>query len=307
MPGKFYYGGQAVIEGVMIRGQRHYAIAFRSPTGEIVATSSTLNTLFTGSFRRIPLLRGIVVLAETLVLGMRALSQSANVAMGQEQKELSSWALLGMLTISLTLAVAIFFVIPLAASSVFDRLTESSLVSNIAEGIIRLIILVAYIWGISFMRDIRRVYAYHGAEHMTVHAYEAGDPLDISSVRQYSRAHPRCGTAFLLTVIVLATVIFAMVGRPSLPWMLVSRIGLLPIIASISYEVIRFTGAHFHNPLVRILTSPSLALQALTTRKPDDDQIEVAIHAMNTALAADAGIDVPMNVKTGPGETGQGP
>ena len=286
---KHLYGGQAVIEGVMIRGKRYSSIAVRKPDGEITLKTDPLSTFFTGKLRRIPLLRGVIVLAETLVLGMKALSYSANVPLQQEGQELSRGSIAAMITISLVFAVGIFFLAPLFAVRTFDSVISSSLLSNFLEGVIRLAIFVVYIYLIGRMGDIRRVFAYHGAEHMTIHARENGDPLEVHEVRKYSTAHPRCGTAFLLVVMVVAILVFAFLGRPSIEWRILSRILLIPVIAAVSYEIIRFSGKHSANALVSLITAPSLALQSLTTRQPDDAQVEVAIAAVNEAVAADEG------------------
>ena len=300
---RFSYGGQAVIEGVMIRGQRFAAVAARRPGGEITTRLTPLNTLYTGAIRRIPLLRGVIVLAETLVLGMQALAYSANVSLEEEEKELGRWSMGLMLATSLGIAVALFFLLPLFLVSIFDRMYDDAILSNIVEGIIRLGMFLAYVWGIGRLPDIKRVFAYHGAEHMAVKTYEAGEPLETSSVRQYTTAHPRCGTAFLLVVMLVAIVVFAFLGKPPMLLRILSRIVLIPVIAGVSYEVIRFSGKHQGNPLVRAIMAPSLLLQLLTTRRPDDSQIEVAICAVETAIAADEGRLLSENAGTTEGPT----
>ncbi len=281
------YGGQAVMEGVMIRGQRNMSVAVRRPDGTIALLCTPLSQLFTGRLRRVPLLRGIIALVETLTLGMRALSYSANVGVEAEGEELSSGAVAGMIAVALVFGVGLFFVIPVFASRSLEGWVGSDLVTNVIEGIIRLGIFLGYIVLIGRMEGIRRVFMYHGAEHMTVHAQERGDPLDVESVRKYATAHPRCGTAFLLVVMVVAVVAFVFVGREPLWWLVVSRIVLVPVIAAAAYEVIRLSGRYSANPLVGLITGPSLALQSLTTRQPDDDQIEIAIAAMTQAIDAD--------------------
>ncbi len=287
---KFFYGGQAVIEGVMIRGQRAFSVAARNPEGEICAISHSIPSLYTGPWRRVPLVRGTIVLLEMLVMGIQALTYSANVAAGGGEDPISKRAIAVTIALSLSFGVALFFVLPLVVvERGVDRFTDSSVLSNLAEGVLRLIIFLAYIKLIGLMRDIRRVFAYHAAEHMTVHAQEAQVPLDTSHIRRFPAAHPRCGTAFLLTVMVVAIIVFTLLGTPSLQWRLLSRILLIPVIAGLSYEIIRFSGAHAGNRLVKLFMAPSLALQALTTRPPDDDQIEVAISAMQTAISADQG------------------
>ena len=316
-PRRAIYGGQAVIEGVMIRGRDHYSLAVRKLSGEISVTSSRLSTLFTGRLRRIPLVRGVVVLLETLVVGIEALSRSANIALEEEGQELSKWSMAIMLGISLSLGIGLFFIAPLFAIRSLDSIIASDELSNLMEGLLRLAIFLAYILLIGMLPDIKRVFAYHGAEHMTVHAQEHDLPLDVEHVRRFSTAHNRCGTAFLLVVMVVAIAVFTFVGRPSLPVSVASRIVLVPLIAAISFEIIRFSGAHAANPLVKLIVYPSLALQALTTRKPDDDQVEVAIQAMKHAIAIDEGTaladappdaDAPADVEDGDvGEaTGEG-
>lgn len=287
------YGGQAVIEGVMIRGREFYSLAVRRPDGEIYHSHERLNTAFTGPIRRIPFLRGVLVLFETLILGLKALNRSATLASTDTQsgggEEIPTWLLYLTLGVSLALGVGIFFVLPLLAVWLVDPFIESDLVSNLVEGIVRLIILVAYIGGIGMMKDIRRVFAYHGAEHMAVHTYEAGLPLTVENVRKFDTPHPRCGTAFLLTVVLVSVVVFMFLGRPDMEWRILSRVLLIPVVASISYEFIRFYGMHSNWRIARAMSLPGLWLQRLTTRQPEDDQIEVAITAMGAAVAADAG------------------
>ena len=281
------YGGQAVIEGVMIRGQRHVSVAVRRPDGGIALQCRPLSRLFTGRLHRIPLVRGLIVLIETLALGLRALNYSANVSLESEGQELGKGAIAGMIGFSLLFGIGLFFLVPVLASTPLEGSFGSDLVSNIAEGVIRLALFVGYVVLIGRMAEIRRVFMYHGAEHMTVHAQERMDPLQVNEVRKYPTAHPRCGTAFLLVVMIMAIIVFAFVPREPFWWLIVSRIVLIPVIAGLSYELIRFSGRHAGNPLVRLITAPSLALQALTTRQPEDDQIEVAIAAMRQTLQAD--------------------
>ncbi len=282
------YGGQAVIEGVMIRGQRNVCVAVRRPDGTVAVRRQPLSPLFTGPARRVPLVRGVVALAEMLTLGMKALNFSANVGMEAEGEEMSGAAMALMMAVSLLFAVGVFFLAPLFASHWLEGLLGSSLAANIAEGVIRLVLFLAYILLIGRMNDIRRVFMYHGAEHMTVHAQERGDPLEVAAVRKYPTAHPRCGTAFLLVVMVVSVIAFVFVGREPLWWLVSSRVVLIPVIAAVSYELIRLSGRFAGNPLVGLITGPSLALQRLTTREPTDDQIEIAIEAMRLALDADA-------------------
>ena len=288
------YGGQAVIEGVMIRGVRHYSLAVRRPDGDIFCDTEPVSSRFSGRVRRIPGVRGVLILAETLWYGMKSLQRSAIIAAGETEgadggdSSVSKWVMAMTMAVALALGIGIFLVLPLLAVRLIDPFLASSVVSNLIEGVIRLVILVAYVAGISAMKDIRRVYAYHGAEHMAVHTYEAGQPLTVDNVRRHPTPHPRCGTAFLLTVAVVSVLVFALLGRPDLEWRILSRIALIPVVAAVSYEIIRFAGAHRQAWFGKALAAPGLTLQLITTRQPDEAQIQVAIAAMKAALAADA-------------------
>ena len=282
------YGGQAVLEGVMIRGQDNVCVAVRRPGGTIAIKVDLINRLFKGRLRQVPLVRGVLVLTEMLILGMRSLTYSANVGLEAEGDEIGKSALALMIITSLLFSIFLFFIIPVFASEGINIVFGSDLISNIAEGVIRLVIFLAYVYLIGRMEQIRRVFMYHGAEHMTVHAQESSDDLDVMSVRRYSTAHPRCGTAFLLVVMVVSIFVLTFVGRDPLWWLITSRVVLVPFIAAVSYEVVRLSGIYSGNIFVRFITVPNLALQSLTTREPDDDQIEVAIAAMNQVLVEDA-------------------
>jgi uncharacterized protein YqhQ len=271
----------------MIRGQRCASVAVRRPDGTIALRSDLISPFFTGKARKLPLVRGVITLIETFTLGMRALMFSANVGMEAEGEEIGKGAMAGILATALLFAIGLFFLVPVLASKPLEGFMGSDVASNLAEGLIRLAIFLAYIVLIGRMGQINRVFMYHGAEHMTVHAQERQDALDVESVRKYPKAHPRCGTAFLLVVMVMAVIVFVIVGREPFWWLITSRIVLVPFIAAVSYEAIRFSGFHADNPLVRLIAAPSLALQALTTRQPEDDQIEVAIAAMKEAIATD--------------------
>lgn len=294
------YGGQAVIEGVMIRGVRHYSLAVRRPDGDIFCTTEPVSSRFSGSMRRVPFVRGVLILAETLWLGMKSLQRSAVIAAEETPSdELSgggdtvSNVTMGItMVIALAIGIGIFLVLPLLAVRLIEPFIGSLLVSNLIEGVIRLVILVGYVAGISLMRDIRRVYAYHGAEHMAVHTYEAGQALTVDNVRRHPTPHPRCGTAFLITVAIVSVVAFAILDAllgAELYWRILSRIVPIPVVAAVSYEIIRFAGAHRSAWFGKILSAPGLWLQQITTRQPDPDQIEVAIAAMEAAVAADSG------------------
>ena len=254
------YGGQAVIEGIMIRGQDNVAISVRAPSGNIVTRVKKINTLFTGKLRSIPIIRGIIALAETLSLGMEALNYSSQVANEEEDAPPGKFSSVIMILISLSIAIGIFFILPLMVSKPFEGLLGSDVISNIAEGVIRLAVFLIYVTVISLMPDIRRVYMYHGAEHMAVHAQEKGDPLTIEEIRKYPTAHPRCGTAFLLTIMVIAIIVFTFIPRDPL-WLVVSsRIVLIPLIASLSYEFIRFNSKYEANKFVSKLSQNGVRL-----------------------------------------------
>ena len=292
MPEKrVYYGGQAVMEGVMIRGPRSMAIACRRPDGEIAVRCEPLGGVYAGPVRRIPLLRGVIVMWETLALGLRALVFSSNVQLGQEEKDVQSGPIWSTAIVSLVVVAAVFFAGPLLLANVLEDLLDSHLLVIIIEGLIRLGVVVGYIGLIGLLPDIRRVYAYHGAEHKSIHALENGDPLEAAYVQRYPTAHVRCGTSFLLTVVVVSIIVFAAVGTPELWLRILSRIVLIPVIAGISYEVIRLGGAFESSPITKALMWPNLALQTLTTRQPDDAQVEVAIRALTEVLAAERALE----------------
>jgi uncharacterized protein YqhQ len=293
MAESFHYGGQAVIEGVMIRGKEGVAISVRQPNGQLNVIKQPLAGIYKGRLRRMPFIRGIIALVETLVLGTQSLLHSAQVAAAEEGEGKIPTALLwGTVAVSLALGVALFFMVPLFATRyLIDPYIESALLSNVFEGLIRIGIFIVYLEVISLMPDIKRVFAYHGAEHKVVNAYEAGVPLDVESVKKYSTAHARCGTAFLFIVLIVAIFVFALVPQPTLWIRIVSRIALIPVIAVISYEIMKFGASHSKNPVVRILLAPGLLLQAITTREPDDSQIEAAISALSEVIKIDQNAD----------------
>ena len=290
------YGGQAVIEGVMIRGRDFFSLAVRREDGSIEDLQQRLSPIYNGRLRRVPFARGVLTLLETLILGIKTLQISADLAAttAAEKKAdsggIPGWMMAATLAFSLVFGVGLFFLLPLGVVRLLEPMIGSGLVSEAIEGALRLGILVGYVAVIGIMRDIRRVYAYHGAEHMTVHAYEAGLPLNVDNVRKFGTPHPRCGTAFLLTVVVVSVAVFIAFAllESSWWWRIASRILLLPVIAAVSYEVIRFSGKHQGAIIGKVLAAPGLWLQRLTTRQPDDAQIEVAIRAMETAVAADS-------------------
>ena len=286
MDQKIIYGGQAVIEGVMIRGMHIVSIAVRNPKGTISTHTVPINSWFNSFIRKIPFVRGILVMAETLAIGMRALTYSANVAAGEDE-EFGKGSIAVMMILSLAFAIGFFFLLPVFASKGFESLVDSNLLANIVEGLIRLILFLLYVIVIGRTEEIRRVFMYHGAEHMAVHAYENGEKLTTESVSKYPTAHPRCGTAFLLVVMLVAIIVFAFIPRDPLWWLITSRIILIPAIAAASYEAIRLSGIYSTNPLLKLISVPGLVLQRLTTRDPDPDQIEVAIVAMQEAISHD--------------------
>jgi uncharacterized protein YqhQ len=277
-----------------MRGRRFMAVAVRAPNQEIVVTSEALPYhLYGGAIQKIPFVRGITLLWDALGLGMKALMFSADVqAAGQDGAEAGAEAAslskpLAWTTVALALifGVGIFFVTPLAIVGVAEHFVgRNSIGSNLAEGLIRLALLVGYVALIGLMPDIRRVYGYHGAEHMTIHAWEHDDPLDPEHVGRYSPAHPRCGTAFLLEVVAISIVLFALLGTPDLWLRILSRIVLIPVIAGIAYELLRLGGKYPNNPVLGWVVAPGLLLQSLTTRYPDREQMEVAISSMNELL-----------------------
>jgi uncharacterized protein YqhQ len=286
--GTFHYGGQAVMEGVMMRGRTALATAVRAPNGEIVIRRQPLTSaIYTSNWARLPFIRGLVLLWETLSLGIGALMFSASVALAEEEQEMSGAVLWGTLATALALAVGLFFVTPLLLTGLADQFIESALVSNLVEGAIRLGIFVGYIWGVGRMPDIKRFFIYHGAEHKTINAYEDGVALEPGKVAAYSTAHRRCGTSFLLIVVVMSVFVFALLGRPDMVTRIASRILLVPVIASVAYELIRLGADHPRNLLIRALLWPGMLMQRLTTGEPDQGQLEVAIAALRQVLEAD--------------------
>ncbi len=282
------YGGQAVIEGVMMRGSRQMAVAVRAPDQHIVLHTQPLNALYHGPVSRLPFVRGLLGLWDALGLGWQSLSYSANVAAGEDFK-FEGPAAWGTMGVSLTIAVALFFLAPAAAAQAAEAaLQVNPWVGNVLEGFIRLGLIVGYLWAIGFMPDIRRLFGYHGAEHKTINAFEAGADLTPGSVARFPIEHPRCGTAFLLTVVLISIVVFALLGPLPLWARLLSRLVLIPVVAGLAYEYIRFTARHLGNPLIKLLVVPNLALQRLTTREPDERMLEVAIAAFNSMREQDA-------------------
>ncbi|ADB46823.1 DUF1385 domain-containing protein [Acidaminococcus fermentans DSM 20731] len=287
MTKKLSVGGQAVIEGVMMRGPGKLAVAVRKPNGEITVDLKDAGSVSDRyPILKKPFLRGVVSLVESLSYGMKALSFSAQASGEEEEGEesMSSLELAGTIAVSVGLAVLLFVVLPTGAMKLLQNEGFSPMVLNLCEGLLRLGIFLLYIWGISRQKDIQRVFQYHGAEHKTIYTYEHGLPLRVENVRPFSTLHPRCGTNFLMIVMLISIFIFTFLGWPSLWERILSRILLMPVVAGISYEIIRFAGKHMEKPWVRAAILPGLALQKLTTRQPDDDQIEVAIASLKAVL-----------------------
>lgn len=286
---KFYYGGQAVIEGVMMRGQHQATVAIRKSQGNVITHTELLPVgLYQRPIAKLPLIRGLVVLWEMLILGTRMMLFSANIrAGGEEQRPVPKGMIVGMLVFSLAFVIGVFFIGPLLLVRAGGHFAGGSLIGNAVEGVLRLVLFIGYLALIGQLAQMKRVFEYHGAEHKTVNAFEAGAELTPSSVRKFSTIHVRCGTAFLLWVVVLSIFVFALIGHPALPVTVASRIILIPLIASASYEVLRLGARYYHVPLVRAVLQPGLWLQRLTTREPSDDQLEVAITALKPVLEAD--------------------
>lgn len=283
MSDRLTVGGQAVIEGVMMRGPGVTATAVRTPEGKIEVEKKNINSISDRfPILKKPMLRGTVALIESLVIGIRSLSYSAKMA-GEEDEQLSDKEMAGTIVFALVLASILFIAIPTGGAKLFHFITEDPVFLNLMEGALRLVIFLAYIWGISRMKDIRRVFQYHGAEHKTIHCYEAGLPLTVENVQGFSRLHPRCGTNFLLIVMLVSIFVFAFLGWPDLVSRIASRILLLPVVAGISYEIIRLAGRS-DNVIVQTAIQPGLWLQYLTTRPPEDEMVEVAIESLKAVL-----------------------
>ena len=275
------YGGQAVLEGVMMRGVQTMAIAVRAPDQQIILHSQPLDAQRRGRLMRIPFVRGLVGLWDALALGWKSLSFSASIASGEQVKFEGPLAWVTM-AISLSLGVGLFFVAPAALSQLVERvLGINPWFGSLLEGLVRLGLIAGYLWLIGFLPDVHRLFGYHGAEHKTINAFEAGAELTPASVVRFPLEHPRCGTAFLLTVVVFSILLFALLGPMPVWARLLSRVLLIPVVAALAFEYIRFTARHLSNPLVKLLVVPNLALQRLTTREPDARMLEVAIAAFN--------------------------
>jgi len=281
------YGGQAVIEGVMMRGRNICAVAMRAPDGSIATKVEPLGGIYKSRLTKIPFLRGLILLWDSLGLGMRALTDSANLQSGEDEK-LEGPVLYLTLGLTFLVAIGIFFLAPAGVGWLSEHFLHwNAWWSNFLEGIIRLLLLIGYLWGIGFAPDIARVFAYHGAEHKTINAYEDGAELTPAAVAMYSVEHPRCGTAFLLILMVLSLFFFTILGPLPFAWRLISRVVMIPVLAGVAYEYLRWTANHLNLSFVRLIVRPNLALQHLTTREPDEKMLEVAITAFQTMREAE--------------------
>lgn len=291
-PTQFPYGGQAVLEGVMMRGLHQATVAVRTPSGSIVYRDRALNARRRTLWAKIPLLRGIQMLGDALVIGMWALQFSAAASAGKTDEgaaeQLSQRQLVGMASLSISLMISLFYIAPLLiASAVQYVFGWGTVTRELLDSLLRLLIFVGYLLLIRRSGDTRRVFGYHGAEHKVVNAYEAGAPLTVAGVRPFTLIHPRCGTSFLLVLLLISVVIFAPLGALPLGLRLLSRLLLVPLIAGIGYELLRLSARHYQRSWVRSLVAPTLAMQRLTTEPPDDSMLEVAIVALSRVLAAD--------------------
>ncbi|TMD61445.1 MAG: DUF1385 domain-containing protein [Chloroflexi bacterium] len=285
---QFAYGGQAVIEGVVIRGMRTIGLAVRKPSGVIYRYREPIDSpLQRSRVARLPFVRGVVVLWESLVIGVRMLMRSANVALEDESVKLEGGSAVGFVVTTLAIALALFVGLPYLATQAIHGIVADARMANILEGALRMALFLGYVSAISLLPDVRRVFAYHGAEHMTIHAFEHGEPLQPSAIEKYPTAHPRCGTAFLLLVVVVSIIAFAFLERANPILALFERLVLVLPVAAISYEVLRIGARHESSPLMRILVWPGLLLQRITTRQPTRPMIEVAIASLEEALAGD--------------------
>ena len=296
---KQYYGGQAVIEGVMMRGRKSMAVAVRNPQGEIVLHEEPLTAkIYTSTWGQWPFVRGLAMLWDALGLGIRALMWSGEVAAQEEEGEkveFSGPVAWTTIAVSLSFAIGLFFLVPtFAARLLATFVNDDPMVDAIFEGVIRLLLFVAYLWAIGRVGEIKRVFGYHGAEHKTINAYEANAPLTVAEVQKFSVQHTRCGTSFLLYVLVISILLFAPLtfsnvepGWLALLLRFVTRLALVPVVAAIAYEIIRFSAAHEDNPIMRMIITPGLWLQKMTTREPDDGMVACAIAALEPVLAAD--------------------
>ena len=291
MSNRFSYGGQAVIEGVMMRGRHSLAIAVRRPSGDIVVCETAIGGFSRRfPFLRWPLIRAVVALVEALVIGMKALNFSANQLLDEDEEEepLGFKELAFSMLLAVGLTVVLFIMVPAYLVKLVQTRIASNLLLNFMEGLIKVGLFLLYIAAISLMPDIRRVFEYHGAEHKVINGYEAGSELTVDAVAAHSRFHPRCGTSFIVIVMLTGILIFSFFGRPPFLTRVLIHLALLPVVAGISYEFIRLAGRQQNNPIVRLLSLPGIWTQYLTTREPDSQQLEVAIRSLESVLRQDA-------------------
>ena len=308
---RFNYGGQALIEGVMMRGRDAIAVALRHPDGRIVFEHERLDSgaIHGNRAAKWPFVRGLVILYETLVVGTRWLVRSAGLQAEEEGVEIGKGGVALMLLITMLLGVGLFFVLPLVVATVTVGKVENSLVQHFVEGLTRILIFIGYLMVIGRTPDVKRVFMYHGAEHMAIHTLEANQPLRPEFVRQHPTAHPRCGTEFLVVVILLSILAFSLVGRQDPIVMIASRILLIPVIAAVGYELLRLGARHRSNPIVKVVMWPGILVQMITTKQPTDDMIEVAIVSLEEAMKADGetvpegGLELARDPMPKPGET----
>ncbi len=285
MSRKFQYGGMAVLEGIMMRGPEQTALAVRKSDGTIhLEKEENTSLLKRYPFLKWPFIRGTYILIESMVAGIHMLNISANIALEEEDEELSPWEIAITMSIALGLAILLFMVLPTAIVHYSQRYLGGIVLQNLVEGVLRIGFFLLYVYFISKMPDIARVFMYHGAEHKTIFAYENGEDLTIENARKYSTLHPRCGTAFLLIVMVMSILVFVMLGEGNLFYRIWSRLAVLPVVAGVSYEFLKFSGKYYDNHWLKFMIAPGLWLQKLTTRPPDDDQLEVAITALKAVL-----------------------
>jgi uncharacterized protein YqhQ len=278
-------GGQAVIEGVMMRGVSNWSLAVRKPDQSIALHAWPLESWMQRyPILKVPIVRGVVALIESLIIGMRALTLSANESLGEDEQELTKGQMGITLFIALAIAVGLFFLAPLGLTRLFKAELGTGILFWLVEGLVRVIIFIIYIAAMTRIPDLRRVFEYHGAEHMAIHALEHGEPLTPEACRKYRTLHLRCGTSFLLVVMVVSILVFALVRYPAWYWLVLSRIVLIPLIAGVSYEIIKFAGRHEDSAMVRVVMAPGLALQWMTTRRPNEGQLEVAIAALEKII-----------------------
>lgn len=280
------YGGQAVLEGVLMRGQKALAVAMRAPDGQIVVHTEKLSGLYQSQITKVPFLRGVILLWDALGLGMKALTLSANVQTGEDEK-LEGPMLYGTLAFSLLFGIGLFFLAPYGVGKLGQWFGLDVWSAAGLEGVFRLVLIIGYMWAIGQMADIKRVFQYHGAEHKTINAFEAGAELTPESVAKFPLEHPRCGTSFLLTLAVLSILFFSFLHPLPVLWQIVGRIVLIPVLAGFALEYIRWMANHLSSPFVRWLIQPNLALQKLTTREPDLKILEVSIRSFNEMMAVE--------------------